>query len=359
MITIQTSVSKGWLFDEAGFSFEEQYYFDPTFRWKQDREIDKYLNDRFPDYAIYNMEANLVQAEFFKNEQVLVGGIQPNLILGACLGSEFVFFPDKDSDIVGKPLENITEINKLPDPGSIVENSFIKKLDSQIISIQKERPELTAIPPFFWDDSGRATIHGFITTSLKFFGEDIFIKIFDDLEFVKSLHSWITDVYTALIQHFSELGNIPVSLVHIGECSGSMLNAEQFENFVVPFASKMGENLGPIRFHTCGFSDHLLEPMSKIENLQVIDTGSNTSVAAMREIFGNEKELNIEPPIDILLAGTDSKDVIAWLENVLLENNGGPLKIVYHLESSYSLENTMKIHDELYTRGLINKGRKY
>lgn len=359
MIEIQASVSKGWLHDEAGYTFDKQYYFDPLYRWKQDREIDEYLKKRFPDYAIFNMESNLVQAEYFKSEQILVGGIQPNLILGASLGSEFNFFKDKDSDIIDKPLENITEVSELPAPSTLLESPFIKMLDSQIISTQKGRPDLKVIPPFFWDDSGRATIHGFITTSYKIYGENVFLKMFDDPEFVKSLHSWIGDAYTILIQHYSELANIPVSLVHIGECSGAMLSTEQYDDFVLPFANKMGETLAPLRYHSCGFSDHLLGSFCNMSNLQIIDTGSNTSIAEMRKIFGDEIEINIAPPFDILFAGKDSKEVITWLDKVLLENNGGPLKIAYHIESSYSFENCMKIHDELSDRGLIKKGRIY
>ena len=358
MITIQASVSKGWLHDEAGYTFDKEYYFDPLFRWNQDREIDEYIKKRFPDYAIYNMESNLVQAKYFKNEHILVGGIQPNLILGAALGAEFVFFPDKDSDIVDKPLQNIGNINQLPEPASILEMDFIKLLDKQIITIQKERPDLKVIPPFFWDESGRATIHGFITTSYKLYGENIFLKMFDDQEFVKSMHSWIGEVYTILIRHYSEMGNIPVELVHIGECSGSMLSTEQFDDFVVPFASKMGEELAPLRFHSCGFSDHLLESFNNINNIKIIDTGSNTSVAEMRRIFGNELEINIAPPLDILMAG-NSDEVISWLDKILLENNGGLLKIEYHLESSYSLKSCLKIHDELADRGLTKRGREY
>ena len=357
MISIQGSVSKGWLYNEGGFSFDERYYFDPLYRWKQDREIDKFLNDRFPEYALYNMESNLVQAEFYNNDQVLVGAIQPNLIIGAALGAEFVFPPDKDADIIGKPLENIKKIDELPDPISILQTEFIKNLDSQIISLQKERSDLKVIPPFFWDVSGRVTIHGFITTSLKLFGESILMTIFDNPDFVKSVHSWITDTYITLIQHFSDLGNLPVSSVHIGECSGTMLNAEQYENFIVPFASKMGKTLGPIRFHSCGLTDHLLYPISKIENLHVVDTGSNTSVTLMRKVFGRDKELNFAPPVDILLEGSDSRQVISWLDKVLLENAEGPLKIAYHLEPGYSLKNCLTIHDELCKRGLIEEGR--
>lgn len=359
MVSIQASVSKGWLYKEGGFSFEEKYYLDPLYRWKQDREIDNFLKDRFPEYALYNMESNLVQAEFFKSDQVLVGAIQPNLIIGACLGSEFAFFPDKDADIKGKPLENCKKLDNLPDHRSIIDHPFIKNLDAQIISMRKKRPESFVIPPFFWDSSGRATIHGIITTSLKLFGNDIFIRILEDPDFVVSLHSWITDTYITLIQHFSDTGNIPVSSVHIGECSGSMLGPEQYGRFIVLFVNKIGETLGPIRLHSCGFSDHIINSIAMIKNLKVIDTGSDTSLALIREQLGTNLEINVAPPVEILLEGSDQKRIISWLEKVLNENGDRPLKIAYHLEPGYSLENCLKIHDELYKRGLIEKGRKY
>ena len=44
MIAIQTSVSKGWLHAEGGFSFDEPYYLDPLYRWAQDRAIDRFLS---------------------------------------------------------------------------------------------------------------------------------------------------------------------------------------------------------------------------------------------------------------------------------------------------------------------------
>jgi hypothetical protein len=47
------------------------------------------------------MESNLVQPEYLPEKYLQVGGIQPNLILGAMLGSEMVFPPGADSDIAG------------------------------------------------------------------------------------------------------------------------------------------------------------------------------------------------------------------------------------------------------------------
>jgi hypothetical protein len=75
------------------------------------------------------MESNLVQGKYFSPDQVLVGGIQPNLILGACLGAEFVFPPDKDSDIAGRPLEGVRDAADLPAAAVLLEHPLIRRLD--------------------------------------------------------------------------------------------------------------------------------------------------------------------------------------------------------------------------------------
>ena len=351
MISIQTSVSKGWLHNEGGYRFDERYYFDPLYRWEQDRAIDRFLAERFPRYPFQNMESNLVQGEYFSPDQVLVGGIQPNLIVGACLGAEFIFPPDKDSDIVGRPLAGVRVATELPAPAALLDHPLVRRLDAQIAAVREARPDLRIIPPFFWDTSGRATIHGFVTTALKLYGEDVFVRVYDDPEFVAALHVWITDVYVLLIQHFARLGDLPVTSVHIGECSGTMLRPAHYERFVIPYASRIGRELGPVRMHSCGRSDHLLAAIAKIENLAVLDTGSNTSVAAIRTRFGADFRIDLAPPVELLLEGAERSGVVAWLDRTLTENGGGPLHIGFHLEPGYSIENCLSIHDELRLRG--------
>ena len=78
------------------------------YRQNQDLKMNDFVRKTFSDYPVYNMEANLMQADYVNDNQVLVGGIQPNLILANILDSEFVFYPDKDMDISGNPLHDIT-----------------------------------------------------------------------------------------------------------------------------------------------------------------------------------------------------------------------------------------------------------
>jgi hypothetical protein len=359
MIKIQASVSKGWLNKHGGFVFPNQYYLDPIFRWEQDKKINRFLKERFPKFAIYNMEDNLVQADYVKDNQVLVGAIQPNMILAAMLGARFSFFEDKDSDVLGKPLEHISNIQELPLLDSILEHSLIKDMEKQMQVIRETHPELRIIPPFFWDESGRATIHGVITTSLKLTGDNIMMIMMINPDLAHAIHQWIVDVYVILIQHFAALGNLPISSVHVGECAGTMISSQLYEDFVVPYISQLGDKFGPVRLHSCGNSNHLISPASFIHNLKIIDTGSGTSIKKIRMIMGKEFEINVFPPIDVLMEGVPRSEAIIWLDKTLSENQGGPLQITYHLEADYDIRNGLVLHQELEKRGLINNGRFY
>ena len=363
MISVLSSVSKGWLFEESGFSFDESYYMDPLYRQAQDLEIDRFLQQRFPEYAFYNMESNLVQRDHWQAEYLYVGGIQPNLILGLCLGAEMAWYPDKDIDFVdANPLSHVKSLDQLPSVGDILGHPVIQTFNTQIVKLQNSFPGQTVIPPFFWDASGRATIHGFVTTSMKFFGEQIFMDMVEKPEFVNGVHDWLAELYTALILHFADLGKMPISGVHTGECTGTMLRDSHYEEFVLPYINKLAAALAAdraaIRLHSCGLSDHLLASMCGIQPLQVLDTGSGTSIAKIRQILGNSLKIDIAPPLGLLLAGSPKSELVAWLEQTLVENGAGPMQIGFHVEPGYSLENCLAIHDHLHQLGHIRRGRR-
>ncbi|VAW24532.1 hypothetical protein MNBD_BACTEROID01-2193 [hydrothermal vent metagenome] len=359
MIKVQASVSKGWLHTHGGFVFNKKYYLDPYYRMKQDEECHNFIKKKFPDYPLYNMEDNLVQAEYVIPGMMLVGAIQPNMIIAAALGAEFVYALDKDSDVKGFPLKTISDVKELLPVGKVLELPFIKRLENQYTKVKEEYPDYRIIPPFFWDLSGRATIHGIITTSMKFIGQEIYIKMMSEPELVKGIHQWITDVYIAVIKHFSKLGNLPVSSVHVGECSGTMLDKSLYQEFVTPFVSQLGKEFGAIRLHSCGNADHVVDPICSIHNLQIIDTGSNTSLAKIRERMGKEFEINVFPPVEVLVEGAKIERIQQWLAQVLKDNDGGNLKIEYHLESDYNWGNCNYIHEELDRLDIVRKNRLY
>lgn len=343
MIPFIGTLSKGWLAKYNNIVFDRDYYFDPEKRHEIDRMCSEIAAKDIADLDIIYSESNLGQAAYISEDQVLVGGIQPNMILGMLIGADFCPNDAMDADISPTPLKG-KDLDDLPTPESLLQHETIRLFDEQIQQLQGSA--LTPIPPFFWDASGRATIHGALTTAQKFLGEDIFIDLMLQPDKIVKVMDWITDCYIVLVRHFSELADLPITSVHVGECSASLVNDSLFHQFVAPQAQRIAESQGPLRFHTCGPSTHLLPSINKITGLASLDIGGGTSIARVRELFGKDLPVDIAPPAPDFSAQT-AEPILAWAQQVVADNAGGTLKIVYHLEPNYDLDIVRVLHDYL------------
>lgn len=357
MLTIQASVSKGYLHQEGGFSFGENYYFDPLWRRTQDLQIAEFLDQRFSRYRIHNLESNLVSLPHYNEQQIYVGGIQPNLILGMLAGAEFIAFPDQDPDISPKPLEGLSSIEDIPPAAEFLDKPLIRNWLKEFRSLDKEEPG-RVIPPFFWDRGGRATIHGSFTTALKFFGQEIMFTMYDDPGLLTGFNRWYEEVSVGLIKLFAEEWDVPVTGIHIGECSGTMVSISDYRSFIAPVLQSLSEKVGPVRLHHCGDCTYLLPEIACLPGVTSLDTGSGTSVVSARSQLGPDFPLDLMPPVELLLHGREPEDVGRWLNQSLEENCGGPLTINYHLEPGYDQNNHLLIHEMLYDKGIVSVGRR-
>ena len=352
MIPCIGSLSKGWLARHLNVTFDRDYYFDLDKRFEIDRQCQDYAARELSDLDVFYTESNLGQSEHFSDEQILVGGIQPNMILGMLLGAEFVPHASMDADISMTPLRD-KDPDQLPRPETLLDHDLVKLFDDQIRQVQS-KGQLQPIPPFFWDASGRATTHGTLTTAQKFLGENLFIDLMMEPARVRPVMDWITESFIVLMEHFSEVGRLPVTALHIGECSGCMVNPDLFAACVVPHASRMAEALGPLRFHSCGCSTHVLEGIKTMAGLSSLDLGGDTSMARAREIFGPDFPMDVAPmPADFLAESPEP--IRRWAEQVITENQGGHLRIIYHLEADYKLENVSALNDYVRERSVNEK----
>ena len=351
-ISAEGSVSVGVLHSEGGFVFDEKYFFDPEYRWQQDLQIAQWCEEKYSPYPIYNAEAQLVQLEHQPLPYRQVGGLQPNLILGAALGADLILPGNLDPDITQHPLQGIKDISTLKNicwEAQKPVNIFLEQLDS--LKHKYKETAVDIFPPYFWDRSGRATIHGPLTTALKLMGEDFFILPFTDSEFASEFVMWIARAYNQLIQLFAEKAELSVTGIHIGECSGSLFSAELWESLAVPAMNELAEKNGSVRIHSCGKSDHLLEQMTQVHNVDVINIGSDTSIDRCRKLVGEQVKIEVIPDVQLLNDGS-TENIEAWVKKCLDENNGGPLKIQFHLDSGIPFENIVAIFQALQSSGL-------
>jgi hypothetical protein len=341
MITVTGTLSKGWMNRAIGVVFDRDYYFDPAKRHAIDRLCNEYAAETFPGMAVFYSESNLGRIDYWDKDQVQIGGIQPNMILGMLLGANFIPCGNRDADISPCCLKD-KDVSELPPVKALLNHDIVRLFDRQIRSEAKGpcRP----IPPFFWDSSGRATIHGVLTTAQKLCGETIFMDLLTEPAQCVRLLDWIADAYIVLCRHFAQAADLPLTDVHVGECSCCMVSPALVKEFVAPVTSRIGKALGPVRFHSCGTSTHLLGAFATIDPLACLDLGSETSIHKAREIFGRQMRITIAPsPHD--MSAESTQPIIDWAKRVLEENSDGDLGYVFHLESSYNVETIHALTD--------------
>lgn len=333
-LKVETSVSKAFMAEALGVAFDEAYYFDPAVRRAVDARCHAHAESALADLGAVFTESNLGRKEHIRPDQVLVGGLQPCLILGMILGADFAPAANGDADISpacwsGRPVE------ELPPPAELLEHPIVRRFDAQIRAVRDEG-NFTPVPPFFWDASGRAAIHGALTTAQKLFGEGFMVDLLTEPDRARRALDWIVGAYVALVRHYAEVCGIRIRGVHVGECSSCMVGAAEWDAFVAPTLNRIGAELDAVRLHSCGPSDHILESLRRIPALYSLDLGGESSVARVRELWGNAFPLSIAPPVKLLGAG-DPDGLRGWTERILSANGRGDLVILYHIEPQYPL----------------------
>jgi hypothetical protein len=344
MINISGTLSKGRMAKALGVRFDRDYYFDPDKRYAVDCKCNEYASAQFPGMRLFYSESNLGQIDYWSKNLIQIGGIQPNMILGMLLGADFVPHDSYDADITPACLLG-KKADELQAPESLLDHELIKLFDEQIHKVQNDsQKKLRPIPPFFWDTSGRATIHGVMTTAQKFLGETFFMDMITEPQRCMEIMGWIAEAFIVLCRHFSDTADLPITSVHIGECSSCMVSPELIEKFVVPVTSKIGEELGPVRLHSCGPSTNYLQAFSKITNLHSLDLGGETSIKKVRQIFGKEILVSIAPlPRD--MSNENANPILSWAKRIFEENDGGNLEYVYHVEENYNIDTICALTD--------------
>jgi hypothetical protein len=217
-----------------------------------------------------------------------VGGLQPNLILRAALNADLVFFGDRDADFSHPPLRGLTDLDRLKEIKWEEREPIITFLEQVHALKTRYRHDGDVFPPFCWDRPGRATVHGLLTAAHQLMGEPFYLMLQDDLDSAQRLLEWIAQTYVALIRLFSERAEIPVTNIHIGECSGCMVSPTHWAKAIIPAMSIMVDACGPVRMHSCGNSNRIVEQMAKVHNLSTSNVGTNASVALCRRVVHGE-----------------------------------------------------------------------
>ncbi len=197
--------------------------------------------------------------EYLKSEELIVQGLnraieryQPDgipvvfdlQIEAETLGCELAWADDNPPAVIQHPLADGVDLDQLavptPDMGRI------KTAISATRQLRKQHPDLAIY----------GLITGPFTLSLHLLGTDIFMKMFDDDEYVSRLMSFCRDVAIAMSTYYIEAGCDVIAVV---DPMTSQIGPDQFQQFVSPYITPVFEHIrvkeALSSFFVCGHAE--------------------------------------------------------------------------------------------------------
>lgn len=146
-----------------------------------------------------------------------------------------------------------------------------------------------------WIKEEIGPIHGFLNwqgvlnNSYRLRGSKIFSDMLHSPERVKHVFECVTETMLEGVRRLYRIqrdSGVEYSHCTISNCMVNMLSPRHYENFQLPFDSRMAEAFRMIGVHNCAWNaDPYLDHYASLRNVAYIDMGMDSDLAKARELF--------------------------------------------------------------------------
>lgn len=343
-----------WYADRLGVDFSECWHLDPGYRYGQMLRMKECLADVFPEIDYFRLNPGASQASGGPYEASCatistVFGIMP---VSSTYGLGIAYRPDNWPDalagahlpkeeieaIVGRGHFDFSRPESLPGGGGTVSALF---------------SQMDAIGRLWGPVHGYINWQGILNIALKVRGNDLFMDMFDDPDFVHGFFDHIAAAigdYSKAVQARQRASGFGIDLLSVSNCVMSMVSPAQYEDFVLPLDRRLSGGYARFGVHTCNWViDPYADSLRKLPRLDYIDTGMRSDLARVKRLFPEARRAVLYTPGE-----AESKplaDIGADLERMAAEY--APCDIVLA-----DVETTMpdsRIHDFLALAGELGK----
>jgi len=308
MLTHPVNISLGFMpaffHKHLGVTYGEAYYFDPGYRAEVECAENRFLYAILGQFGVGSPSPSPWGNLF----------IQPIDLLKATQGATVYCPPDATLETRGHAWDGltVTEIARL-DPRDAAFHPFIDTILAQYRELQRR---YGARADLFSLKTGVMNIHAPYTTAHQLYGEALFYLLLDDPEGARVLFAKIWTMYQAIAARLAaEIGAPPATRIYLGDCSASLLSAEQYRSVVLPVNQAIAGAFPNAGYHSCGPSSHLLADFAAIPGVTTIELGPGTDLAeAVRRLPG----VAMYPLVDPLVLRNETPEAVADLTHALI-----------------------------------------
>ncbi len=280
-----------WWHTNYHTNFNRPFYHDPEFRIQQDMAMRRQLWERFGDLGI---------GEEHPQPEPIIGSKYTAMgwMVSAALGVKVRYLDDAPPWPVCAEWDDATcDTIQVP---QIETAPFISDVLKQMDWLEREYGHV----------AGDINLQGVLNVAIETRGQMIFIDMIESPERAHRVFGVITDTIIACARAIREqsdsssIGVTTMAMLYdqqsgydkgvtiIGNCTVDMISNEHYEEFILPYDTRIAGELRPFGVHHCGFNlDHVKKGYSKIPGLDFIEIGYGSGLKSCREVF-KEKWIN-------------------------------------------------------------------
>ncbi len=277
-----------WFRDRLGIDFSEPWHADPAYRADSLFAMKRCLHECFPTVRYFHpvMDGNLDRTCW------TLSGVNGIMTIPRLYGIEPRYAADGWPDArdgMHIPRQEIP----IDRPIDLDRHPVLLDLYRQIDVIRERSGPV----------HGYLNYQGLLNVALKVRGDDIFLDLLDDPDWARRFLRHIAETTAAVssrIQAMQRASGFPVDLLSMSNCVMNMVSPRLYEELVLPLDREIGGRYPRFGIHTCNWkADPYLDALRKIPRLGYLDTGIESDLDRMREIFPDTRRAVLYSPVQL------------------------------------------------------------
>jgi hypothetical protein len=277
-----------WYRTRLGIDFSEAWHADPVCRAESLLAIKRCLHECFPTVPYFRP----VMDDGIERTCWTLSGVNGIMTIPRLYGIEPRYAADGWPDArdgMHLPLGEIP----LDRPVDLDRHPVLVELTRQIDVIRARSGPV----------HGYLNYQGLLNIALKVRGNDIFLDLVDDPDWVHRFLRHIAETIAAVsrrIQALQRASGFAVDLLSMSNCVMNMVSPAQYEEFVLPLDRGLGDRYPRFGIHTCNWRiDPYLDALRKIPRMGYLDTGIESDLGRMRELFPATRRAVLYGPVQL------------------------------------------------------------
>lgn len=281
-VPIDFAFHNSWWHHNCGVSFTPEYFFDPDARVAQNREMRRYLWQRYGTLGFGEKEPRPLPLVDFGAATV-----------PAAFGCEVIFSPDNSPQVIDRNLDDEAAW-RLREP-DILHSYPVAEIIRQMDYLEQKYGYITG--DLDWD--------GILNLAVHLRGQQLFLDFYERPDLAQHILRTTVGPLVELVTYVrgrtgtSSVAVTPIvadidrALNVVSNCTVSMISPSMYERFVLPHDRALATRLQPFGIHHCGTNMHLFaQSYAKVGAVKFYEVGWGSDVQQCRRVLGEVAWLN-------------------------------------------------------------------